>query len=89
MIEVFVHSRRPLLRSECAEEGMRVPGALRFPAFVKLSDAIFELPLLAGEIPLIRNHKTPGSWTVPGEWFVVGESWADKWSENPANEHTG
>ena len=56
MIEVFIHPRSPLLRSERAEEGMRMPGAFRFSAFVKLLDTALELFLLSCEISLIGDH---------------------------------
>lgn len=88
MIEMFIHSGTPLLRSERTEERMRILRTLCFAALVKSPYTIFELLLFASEISLIGDHEGLVGRTVPGKWGVVGKAGAHKWPEYPTDEHT-
>jgi len=56
VIEVFVHSAAPGLRSERAKKWMRMAGTLRFSALVKLPDFLLELSLFKEKVALIGDH---------------------------------
>jgi len=86
MVQVFVHPRAPLLRGECAKEGMRVFCALRFPALVKLPNANFKLFSFPAEISLIGDHKLLVGGTVPPKWLVVAEDGTHEWSDQPPDQ---
>jgi hypothetical protein len=87
MVEVFVHPRTPLVRRECAEEGMRVFCALRFPALVKLPNANFELLLFSMEISRIGDRKFLVSGAVSGKRFFVAVDRPDEWTDQPAQQY--
>jgi hypothetical protein len=89
VVEVFVHARRPLFRRQRTEERMRVPGALRFPSYVKLADTIFELFVLPREISLVGNHEALVGGAVLGERLVIGKYGPDKGSEDAADNIRG
>lgn len=86
MVEVFVHPRAPLVRRECAEEGMRVLRTLRFPALVKLPNANFELLLFSMKISRIGEYKFLVSGAVPGKRFFVAIDGPDERSDQPAQQ---
>jgi hypothetical protein len=86
VVEVLVHPRTPLLRRECAEEGMRVFGALRFPALVKLPNANFELLSFSMEISRIGEYKFLVRGAVPGKRFFVAIDGPHEWSDQPAQQ---
>ncbi len=86
MVEVFVHPRAPFARRECAEEGMRVFCALRFPALVKLPDANFELILFSMKISRIGNHKFLVGGAVPGKRLFVAIDGPDERPDQPAQQ---
>ena len=74
------------MRRKCAEEGMWVFCALRFPALVKLPNANFELLLFSIEIPRIGEHKFLVGGAVPGKRFFVAIDGPDEWSDQPAQQ---
>jgi len=53
MVHMLVHSRTPLLGAHRAEERMRMPGALRLSALVKLPDLLSKLLLLSQKVPAV------------------------------------
>lgn len=89
MIEMFVHSGRPLVRREWTKERMRVPCALRFSALVKSPDTNFELFLLLRKISLIGDNEFLVGGTVLGKRLVVGKEGPHKRPEYSADEHPG
>lgn len=86
VVQVFVHSRAPLVRRKCAKEGMRVFCALRFPALMKLPDANFELFLFSIEISRIGDHQLLISGAVPGKRFIVAIDRSRQRSDEPPDQ---
>ena len=73
VVEVLVHSCGPLVRRDGTEKGMRVPGALCFPAVMKLLHSRFQLTLFQSKISLINNYKLLVGGTIFPKGFFVGE----------------
>lgn len=89
MIEVLVHSSRPLRRHEWTKERMRMLRALRVPALVKSADTCFELLLLSDKISFVSDNEFLIGGSVLGKWLIVGEKRPNKRCEDSANEHPG
>jgi hypothetical protein len=88
VIQMFVHSAAPLLRTERAKERMGMAGTLRFPALMKPPNLCQKLFLFAKKIPLIGAHQLFGRGAIPAKWLFVGIDGLDEWSQQPANEHS-
>lgn len=71
MVKMFVCTGSPLLRSEGAEEGMRMARAFRFAAARELRHHGDELRLLVGKDPFVHHHKRGMRRTVPAERFLA------------------
>ncbi len=86
VVQVFVHSRAPLVRRQRSKEGMRVACALCLSALVKLPDPDFELFLFASEISRIGDHQLLVGGAVPGKWLIVAIDGPDEWSKQPSQQ---
>ena len=87
MIQVFVHSATPVLWSECAEKGMRVPSTLRFPALVKLPHFSLVLLPLARKVALIRDYELWIRGTALREWLLVRIDRSEEQPEHSPDEY--
>src|SRR5260370_40406794 len=87
VVQMFVHSPAPDVRSERAKEGMRMTGALGFAAIVKLPHLPLKLLSLAQKIPLIGDQEFLGSGAVPRGPLVFREQGLEKGAKKPADEY--